>query len=208
MNILCMGGRTVGPEVAWESGRDVPGGRIQPGRAAPAPAEQSSSTRGGDRSDSSSRNHQHGSRSTVHQHHPHAFHGCGAAGQVRTSRHAHGAGAAGLHDLESRDAVRSAGSDLAQSRPLRAVERPRIDAALVCASPYTHAGRECRIREAGTRLGHARRYPPFPPARQQGAGASRVSLGIGCRDHNRSAGAGRRDECRHGHRGEMAGESL
>ena len=33
-------------------------------------------------------------------------------------------------------AIRSAGSDLAQSRPLRAVERPCLDAALVCASPH------------------------------------------------------------------------
>ena len=37
--------------------------------------------------------------------------------------------------LEPRHALRSAGSDLAQSRPLRAVERPRLDAAVVGAAP-------------------------------------------------------------------------
>jgi transketolase len=35
------------------------------------------------------------------------------------------------------------------------------------------------------------RHPPFPPARQQGAGASRVSLGLWGRDHQRSTRAGR-----------------
>ena len=41
MNILCMGGRTVGPAVAWDLVADIPGSRIQPGRAAPAPPRQS-----------------------------------------------------------------------------------------------------------------------------------------------------------------------
>ena len=34
-------------------------------------------------------------------------------------------------------------------RPLRAVERPRVDAAVVRALPYPHAGRECRVRDFG-----------------------------------------------------------
>ena len=45
--------------------------------------------------------------------------------------HPDGACAARLYDLESRDAFRSAGSDLAESRPLRAVERTRVHAAVV-----------------------------------------------------------------------------
>ena len=46
-----------------------------------------------------------------------------------------------------------AGPDLAQPRPLRAVERPRVDAALVGAASDQHAGGERRVREAR----HARR---------------------------------------------------
>ena len=36
LNILCMGGRTVGPAVAWDLVRDIPRRRIQSGRSAPA----------------------------------------------------------------------------------------------------------------------------------------------------------------------------
>ena len=90
-----------------------------------------------------------GTGSICDQHHPHAFDRCGAAGQIRPSRHADGAGAAGLHHLEPRHAFRSAGPDLAQPRPLRALERPRLDAALVGAASHRNAGGECRIREAG-----------------------------------------------------------
>ena len=37
MNILCMGGRTVGLEVAWDLEADLLGRAIQPGVAPPAP---------------------------------------------------------------------------------------------------------------------------------------------------------------------------
>ena len=47
-----------------------------------------------------------------------------------------GACSAGLHPVEPRDAIRSAGPDLAESRPVRAFERARLDAALVGAPPY------------------------------------------------------------------------
>ena len=47
-------------------------------------------------------------RSTRDQHHPHAVDGRGAGGQLRPSRHADGAGAAGLHALEPGPAVRPA----------------------------------------------------------------------------------------------------
>ena len=82
-----------------------------------------------------------------HQHDPHAVDGCGAGRQLRPSRDADGARAAGLHAVEPRHAVRPAGSDLARPRPLRAVERPRVDAAVVGAAPDRHAGRECRVRD-------------------------------------------------------------
>ncbi len=61
------------------------------------------------------------------------------AGEVGASRHADGAGAAGLHAVEPGHALRSEGPDLAGSRPLRAVERPCLDAAVVDAA--SHAAR-------------------------------------------------------------------
>ena len=61
----------------------------------------------------------------------HAFHRCGATGEVWTSGYADGARASGLHDLEPSDALRSARSNLAQSRSVRAFEWPRIDASMV-----------------------------------------------------------------------------
>ena len=86
------------------------------------------------------------------QHHPHALDRRRAGGQLRTSRHADGAGAAGLHDLEPRDALRSGGPDLAQSRPLRALQRPRLDAAVVGAAPHADAGGERGLRDAWASL--------------------------------------------------------
>ena len=65
-----------------------------------------------------------------------------------------------------------------------------------------------RLREPGQAFGHARRHPPFPPARQQGAGPSGISLGVGRRDHDRSAGAGHRHQRRHGDRAQVAGQPL
>jgi ribose 5-phosphate isomerase B len=37
MNLICMGGRTVGPSVAWDVRRDFLVGPVQSSRAAPAP---------------------------------------------------------------------------------------------------------------------------------------------------------------------------
>ena len=45
------------------------------------------------------------------------------------------AGAGGLHAVAALPALRSRGSDLAESRPFRAVHRPRLDAALLAAAP-------------------------------------------------------------------------
>ncbi len=76
-----------------------------------------------------------------------------------------------VHAVEPRDALRPEGPDLAQSRPLRAVQRPRVDAAVVGAAPHRHAGGERRLRNRRQARRHARRHPPLPPARQQGARA-------------------------------------
>ena len=72
-----------------------------------------------------------------------------------------------------------AGPDLAQPRSLRALERPRFDAALVGAASHQDTGGQCRLREARAALRVARRHPPLPPARQQGPGPSGVPLGSG-----------------------------
>jgi transketolase len=51
--------------------------------------------------------------------------------------------------VEPGHALRSARPDLAQSRSLRPVQRPRLDAALVGPVPDGHAGRERGVRAAG-----------------------------------------------------------
>ena len=60
----------------------------------------------------------------------------------------------------------------------------------------------------GQAVGHARRHPPLSPNRQQGAGASGISLGLGRRNHHRAAGPGHRHQRRHGDRPEMARQPL
>ena len=55
--------------------------------------------------------------------------------------------------------------------------------------PHRNAGGECRLRAAGAAVGVPRRHPPLSPARQQGARASRVSLGLGRRNHDRARSA-------------------
>src|SRR6266581_4767129 len=64
-----------------------------------------------------------------------------------------------------------------QPRSIRALQRSCLNVALVCAPSDRNPGRECRLRATGAPFGFARRYPPFPSARQQSPGAPRVSLG-------------------------------
>src|SRR6266403_6153122 len=109
-------------------------------------------------------------RPAVDQHHSHAFDRCGRARQVRTPRHADGVGAARLFDLEPRDALRSRGPDLAQPGSVRALQRSRLDAALVGAASDGNEGGECRLRAAGAAVRLARRHPPFSSDRQQAPG--------------------------------------
>ena len=144
----------------------------------------------------------------VDQLHSHAVDRCGPAGEVRASRHADGAGAARLHALEPGHALRSAGSDLAEPRSVRALQRSCLDAAVVGAPSHRHPRGECRIRTARATRGFARRHPSLPPTRQQGPGSPRVPLGVGGRDHDRTARAGRRHQRRHGHRRDVARQPL
>src|SRR5215831_10148717 len=60
----------------------------------------------------------------------------------------------------------------------------------------------------GQAVGHPRRHPPVPTAREQGAGASGISLGVRGRDDDRSAGAGDRHQRRHGDCSQMARQPL
>ena len=101
--------------------------------------------------------------------------------------------------------VRPRRSGLAQPRPLRAVLRARVDAALLHAPP--------RRREVGQRglrdPGRARRLPgrhqEVPPARQQMPGPSGISAHVGRRDHHRPARPGSRQQRGHGDGRAVAG---
>ena len=139
-------------------------------------------------------------RSALHQHHPHAGDGRRAEGQFRPSGHADGFGAGGLHAVAEFSAVRSRRSDLAQSRPLRVVQRPRLDAALCDAASRGVKAVECQIRTSRRTGGVARRYQAISPARQQCPGPSGISPHLGRRNDHRPARPGLRQQRRHGDR--------
>ena len=83
-----------------------------------------------------------------HQHAPRPGDGCGRAGPVRPPRHADGAGAGGLGALGPLPAIRSRRSRLARPRPLRALLRSRVDAALRPAA--SHPGTISRWTTCGS----------------------------------------------------------
>src|SRR5579859_399324 len=87
-------------------------------------------------------------RSTLHQHHPYASYGRCPKSEFRAPRDADGDGAGGLLLVATVSAIRSGGSDLAQSRPLRTLDGPRVDAALLLAAPKPGEGRRSGIRDA------------------------------------------------------------
>ena len=87
-------------------------------------------------------------RGSLYQHHTHPGDGCRAAGQFRPPRHPDGIGAGDLHALAGLPALRSRRSDLAQSRPLRAFQRARLDAALCDAPSHRREGGRCRDTSA------------------------------------------------------------
>ena len=71
-------------------------------------------------SESGCRTAEQDTRPVVRQHDPHAGDGCRAAGELRPSGNADGAGAGGLLPVAALSALRPQPSDLAQPRPLRA----------------------------------------------------------------------------------------
>ena len=96
-----------------------------------------------------------GHRPALHQHDPHAVDRRDPEGELGAPRDADGAGPGRLHALAALPALRPRRPDLAQPRPLRALRRPRLDAALRAAPPDRRAGRRPRLR--GRR--RARRSP-------------------------------------------------
>ena len=71
-----------------------------------------------------------------------------AEGELGTSRDADGAGAGRLRALAEPPALRPGRPDLAQPRPLRALGRPRLDAALLDALPGRGAAGRRRLQGA------------------------------------------------------------
>ena len=121
-----------------------------------------------------------------HQRDPRARHGRGGGGAVRPSWNADGVGAGRVRAVAPIPAARSAASRLARPRPLRAVLRPRLHAAI-------RAAVSLRLRA------FARRHQGLPAVGLEDAGPSRARAHARRRDNHRPAGAGRGERRRHGH---------
>ena len=134
------------------------------------------------------------------QHDPHALDRRDPEGELRPPGDADGARPARLRALAAVPALRSRGSDLAQPRPLRALGRPRLDAALLAAPPGRRQGGRSRLRGRRRARGQPRRHQELPPARLARPGPSRVPLDLRGRDDHRSARPGDRDLGRDGGR--------
>ena len=80
------------------------------------------------------------------------------AGQLRPPGHADGDGAGGLRAVEPPPPLRPRPPDLAQPRPLRPVDGPRVDAAVLDAAPERREGRQPEVRDARRAVGAARRH--------------------------------------------------
>ena len=119
---------------------------------------------------------------------PRALDGRGAAGELRPPGHADGHGRDRGRAVGPASAPQPGQSALARPRPLRAVERPRLDAAVFAAAPD-------RLRPRA--LGAAQ----LPPAAQPDARPSRVRDHARRRDDDRPARPGPHQRGRHGARG-------
>ena len=80
-------------------------------------------------------------RTDGHQHDPHAGDGRGRGRQQRPSRHADGPGAGRVPVVDAAPALRSGRAALAESRSLRALLRPCVDAAVFADSSGRHSRR-------------------------------------------------------------------
>src|SRR5215831_13668366 len=70
-------------------------------------------------------------RPALREHDPHARHGRRSAGEFRASRNADGDGAGGLHAVAVSAEIRSGRPGLAELGALRALDAPRLDAAVL-----------------------------------------------------------------------------
>ena len=113
-----------------------------------------------------------------------------------------------LHPLAALPALRPGRPDLAQPRPLRALRRARLDAALLAAPPGRGAGGRPRLRGRRRARGLPRRHRELPPARLARARPPRVPLDLGGGDDDRPARPGDRDLGRDGDRLQVAGRPL
>ena len=121
-----------------------------------------------------------------HKRHPRAFHGCGRAGAIGPSRHAHGPRAGRLSAVDPFPAAQSAKPRVARPRSIRAVLRPRVDAAVLGALSQ-------RIRSL------AGRPEELPPMGIEDAGTSRARPHSRGGNHHRTLGAGLWKRGRNGH---------
>ena len=121
-----------------------------------------------------------------------------------------GAGAGGLHALDPVPALRPGAAALAEPRPLRALQRPRLDAALCAAVPR-------RRRGGWTRKGEPLGQPAvglddikqLPPAGQRLSGPSRsTAITTGVETTTGPLGQGVGNQRRHGDRRALAGGAL
>ncbi len=109
-------------------------------------------------------------RSCTHgQCHPRAGDGRGRAGEIRSSRHAHGHGGRCHRPVHAIPEIRSRRCGLARPRPLRALGRPRLDADLRAALSHRLSGDDHRRDQAlpPTRLHHRRPSGIRPRARRR-----------------------------------------
>src|SRR6266702_3436022 len=105
-------------------------------------------------------------RAPDHQHHPHARDGRGAGGEVGAPRDPDGHGSGRLLSVAGVPALRSRRSYLAEPRSVRALDGPRLDAALFDARARGSQGGERQVRAAGPARPDARRHQALPSARQ------------------------------------------
>ena len=149
-----------------------------------------------------------GHRPALHQHDPHALDRRDPEGELGPPGDADGAGPGRLHALAAPPALRPRRPDLARPRPLRALGRPRLDAALLAAPPGRGAGGRPRLRGGRRARRLARRHRKLPPARLARPRPPRVPLDLGRRDDHRAARPGDRDLGRDGDRLQVAGRAL
>ena len=99
-------------------------------------------------------------------------------------------------------------ADLAQPRPLRALGRARVDAALLAAPPDRGAGGRPRLRDASASPRSASTTSRLSPARLARPPGTPSTTDLRRRDDDRAARAGGRDLGRDGDRRQVAGRPL